>query len=396
MSSPEPVPELSGTAAPRALYLHFPFCAHRCHYCDFSVTRDSSPPVDEWLALIEEELAWWFARGGWVPPLPLETVFVGGGTPSLAGTTGPSRLAAVLRRWFEPVGTRAEWSVEANPASLDEEVASAWLEAGATRISVGVQALDDDALRWLGRLHDREGAATAVRAARRAGFRSISADLLFGLPLEVPRSLGDELDRLLELGIDHVSAYGLTVEPRTPLARRVELGRATPTTPERYEEEYRLVAGRLTAAGLVHYEVSSFARPGHECRHNWYYWNRSPYLGVGPSAHGFLPPLRLWNAFRWDRYREAIRSGTGPLEGWERLAPAEESLERLWLGLRTREGIPRADAPAAEALERRLVAWTDAGWIRVERGRLRATVDGWLRLDELVAELGALAGNRAS
>ena len=382
-------PTLMGAEPPRALYLHFPFCVHRCHYCDFSVKRSAAPPVAEWLELLDAELGWWFDRAGWARPIRLDTIFVGGGTPSLAGRDGPSGLAAVLAARFDLSDPGLEWTVEANPASLDEGVAAAWLEAGATRISIGVQALDDGALRWLGRLHDRRGAIDAIARARSAGFRSVSMDLLFGLPEDVPRDLAAEIETALAAGIDHASAYGLTIEPRTPLARRVELGHVRPPPGRRYEAEYRLVSDRLVSGGLAHYEVSSFARPGHECRHNWYYWNRSPYLGAGPSAHGFLPPFRIWNAFRWDRYRESVRSGSGPVEGWERLEAADDRLERLWLGLRTRKGVARADAP--ERIGRSLSVWTEAGWILEERGILKATVDGWLRLDALVAEIDAMS-----
>jgi len=376
-----------GFASPRALYIHYPFCVHRCHYCDFSVKRSSDPPFEEWLAALETDLTWWFAVTGWPRRLPLDSIFVGGGTPSLVPESGPAALAAVLSERFVLDGL-LEWTVESNPVSLTERVAEAWRVAGATRLSVGVQAFDDLTLRWLGRLHDRETAEQALRIAGAAGFERLSVDLLFGLPGEVERSLDREIDQLLEHDVDHVSAYGLTVEPRTPLARWVELGRVTPAGGEAYETEYRTISGRLIDAGFGHYEVSNFARPGQECRHNWYYWNRSPYLGLGPSSHGFFPPLRVWNTFRWDRYRKVLEAGAGPVESWEKLDEADVALERLWLGLRTRKGIEADDATWRDAVGRRLPEWIDQGWVRLEAGRVMATTDGWLRLDELVTEIG--------
>lgn len=383
---------IAGAPAPRALYLHYPFCEHRCHYCDFSVKRASVPPVEEWIEAIRAELDWWFEACGWSAPLELDTVFVGGGTPSFLGPEGPQRIGELLRERFLIDPETVEWTVEANPKTFTREVAGAWRAAGANRASLGVQAFDDGVLAWLGRLHDARKASAAVGVARETGFESVNIDFMFGLPKEVPREVEAEIDRALALGIDHVSAYGLTIEPRTPLARRVEAGRVRPARGEAYADEYRRIATAFRAAGLLHYEVSNFARPGHECRHNWYYWNRSPYLGVGPSAHGFLPPSRVWNAFRWDRYSEAVRTGVGPVEGREVLEPADVVLERLWLGLRTREGIDVSAEEWRDALGERLNAWVEQAWVTREGNRVTATLEGWLRLDELVADIGRDAG----
>lgn len=378
---------IGGATPPHALYIHYPFCAHRCHYCDFSVKRAAVPPVDDWLACVAAELAWWFEKARWSRPIELDSVFVGGGTPSLLGAEAPGALAETLRRWFALSGN-VEWTVESNPASLTPEVATAWREAGANRLSIGVQAFDDEVLGWLGRLHDRAGAERAVRIARTAGFDNVNIDLMFGLPQSVDRDLDRELEVVLEAGIEHVSAYGLTVEPRTPLARWVELGRVSEVTPGRYASEYRQLSSALGDAGMTHYEVSNFASEGRECRHNWYYWNRSAYLGVGPSAHGFFPPFRVWNEFRWDRYREAVEGGVGPVAGYEELHGADVALERLWLGLRTREGLALGDATWGPSLGERVADWEAEGWIRRSGDRVVATGEGWLRLDELVAEIG--------
>ena len=381
-------PPLRGAGAPRALYIHYPFCAHRCHYCDFSVTRAAAPPAHEWLECLSRELSWWFGETGWEPPLPIESVFVGGGTPSLVGQDVPGGLGSLLNEWFA-LSRDAEWTVESNPASLTDAVAAAWRSAGANRLSIGVQAFDDAVLSWLGRLHDRALAETAIAVGRRAGFDNLSIDLMFGLPETIERDLEAEVAVALETGVDHVSAYGLTIEPGTPLARQVGLGRVVPTAGGAYAREYRTIAGTLAAADLGHYEVSNFARAGRECRHNWYYWNRSSYLGIGPSAHGYLPPIRVWNAFRWDRYREVVRSGAGAVEGYESLGPAEEPLERLWLGLRTREGLGADDPVWGEVLRARLAEWEARDWLRRDGARLVATTEGWLRLDELVARLAS-------
>jgi oxygen-independent coproporphyrinogen-3 oxidase len=378
---------IRGAPPPRALYLHYPFCAHRCHYCDFSVKRTPTPPVAEWLESVATELAWWFSTAGWTPPVPIDSLFVGGGTPSLLGADDPVILADTLRRWFG-IDDDVEWTVESNPASLSESVAAGWRAAGANRLSIGIQALDDGALRWLGRLHDRSTALRAFEVARDAGFANVSVDLIFGLPEAVGRDLEREVESVLAAGVEHVSSYGLTVEPGTPLGRWVDVGRVTPAPARRYAAEYRRLCTAFSDAGMLQYEVSNFARDGRESRHNWYYWNRSSYLGLGPSAHGFFPPYRIWNEFRWDRYRSAIGSGAGPMAGYEELTAADEALERLWLGLRTREGLRRDEPVWSRSLEKRLAVWEAEGWIDVSGDRVVATVEGWLRLDELVAEVG--------
>ncbi|WP_419935341.1 radical SAM family heme chaperone HemW [Candidatus Palauibacter sp.] len=369
---------------PRSLYVHFPFCAHRCHYCDFSVKRAAAPPVGRWLSAIERELTWWFERGGWEAGTVLDTIFVGGGTPSLLGAAGMEELAERIAAWFRVDPRHTEWTVEANPASFDVDLGMRWRVAGVSRLSLGVQAFDDAVLAWLGRLHDRRRAMEAVREVKAAGFDGVSLDLLFGLPPEVTRDLAAEVETAVSLGVSHVSLYGLTVEPRTPLAEWIRLGRVRAPDENRYAAEYRLLSGGLRAAGYDHYEVSNFARPGAQCRHNWAYWNRTSYLAVGPSAHGFLPPVRSWNVFHWDRYERALDAGRGPLDGWERVGAAEEELERIWLDLRTQRGI----GPGGPRLER----WTEAGWLEERNGRWVATIEGWLRLDAIVAELAGAEG----
>ena len=379
--APPAVPPRPAAGPPRALYVHFPFCAHRCHYCDFSVTRAVAPPVTRWVSAIERELAWWFERGGWDPGTVLDSIFVGGGTPSLMGATGMEELGERIAAWYRIDPDRTEWTAEANPASFAAELGRRWRATGVNRLSLGVQAFDDAVLGWLGRLHDRRRATRAVRAARRVGFDRVSLDLLFGLPPDVARDLAAEVEAAVALDVSHLSLYGLTVEPRTPLAEWIRLGRVRRPEEDRYAAEYRLLSHRLRSAGYDHYEVSNFARPGAQCRHNWSYWKRTSYLAVGPSAHGFLPPIRSWNVFRWDRYERALGAGRGPLDGWERVGAEEEALERIWLGLRTERGI------AADRLGRDRDAWIEAGWLEERNGRCVATIEGWLRLDAMVAEL---------
>ena len=381
-------PSLRGAPAPVGLYVHVPFCVHRCHYCDFSVARTDEAPVDEWLAAIRADLASWFDHADWKRGTALETVFVGGGTPSLLGSPGMVALARLLREYFD-VDAVTEWTAEANPSSLSAEVCEGWLDTGVNRLSIGVQSFSDEVLRWLGRLHDADGAEEALGTARSSGFTNVNADLIFGLPEQIERDWSAEVGHAARLGVTHVSVYGLTAEPRTPLGRRVGLGHVHMPPDDRCATEYLEAAATLEAAAYVHYEVSNFALEGQQSLHNWHYWDGSPYLGVGPSAHSFLPPHRLWNAYRWDTYRAAARAGSSVREGYEALGPEQERMERVWLGLRTNVGLP-ADELAGDAAPMGgafLAACEAEGWIERDGGRIRLTAQGWLRMDALVGEL---------
>ncbi|MCL7960492.1 MAG: radical SAM family heme chaperone HemW [marine benthic group bacterium] len=385
----EPPPRIAGAEPPASLYVHFPFCVHRCHYCDFSVHRTTAPPVIEWADCIEREVDQWFRRTGWSRPIALETLFVGGGTPSLLGD-GMLRLREVLGERFDLDSAAIEWTAESNPASLDETVAGSWLGAGVNRLSVGVQSFDDDVLRWLGRLHDAAGARRALAAARSAGFESLNADLIFGLPTSIERQWGREVEAILESGVTHVSTYGLTAEPGTPLRRRVRSGDVDMAGGESYAREYLAAVEALEDAGFEHYEVSNFALPGHECLHNWHYWDGSAYLGLGPSAHSCIGGVRVWNVFHWAAYRRALTDGGSALEGHESPGAGESRLERLWLAFRTNRGLA-LDDPLAESVRAHagglIETWRRAGWMETDEARVRCTTEGWLRLDELVAAL---------
>lgn len=383
-----PEPDGGEGSAPRSLYLHFPFCAHRCHYCDFSVRAAARPPVAAWLEAVETEIRTRFRRRGWERPAPLETVYVGGGTPSLLGAAGMREVAGMLGRHFA-IAPDAEWSAEANPDSLSPEVARSWREAGVTRVSLGVQSFQEPALAWLGRLH---GPAAAVRGVERAAriFHAVNVDLLFGLPDGVPRDWSRDVERCAQLGVEHVSTYGLTAGEGTPLGRWEREGKVRLAGEGRYGEQYLLASRRLCEAGYEHYEVSHFALPGRRCRHQERGWAGRPYLGVGPSAHSWHPPVRLWNEFRWQAYREAVRERGEAAAGSEEPDGAARLVERLWLALRRDAGLaPESDLArrvrrqAAEILG----AWERAGWARPSDGGLALTPEGWLRLDALVTEL---------
>ena len=369
---------------PRHAYVHAPFCARRCSYCDFAVQVATAPPVAAWARCIGRERDLVAEARGWAEPRALETLSLGGGTPSLLGVGAVPRLLAELGDGVEMGGLR-ELTAEANPESFTAGLAADWVRAGVNRVSFGAQTFHAPSLKWMGRLHGPEGPARAVAIARTAGLENVGLDLIFGLPARLGRDLGRDLDRVLALEPEHISVYGLSVEPDTPLGRWVAEGRESMPDPDRYGEEYLQVADRLRSEGYHHYEVSNFARPGREAVHNGAYWRGVAYLGLGNGAHSYFDGERWWNHRDWPAYRRAVESGTLPQAEAERLDAAAEGLERIWLGLRTARGLDRAGlTPGQRALAGR---WETAGWAEPDPGRLRLTPEGWLLLDRLTLEL---------
>lgn len=381
-------------APPRSLYVHVPFCSRRCSYCDFAVQATREAPTEAWLEAIGTEMGLLAAERGWTEPLRLDTLYVGGGTPSLLGTGAMEALAERLRPYAVLDAGTTEWTCEANPESFTPELAADWRAAGVNRISLGAQTFHPGALRWMGRLHGVDGPARAMLAARSAGFDNVSVDLIFGLPDRLGRDWGADLERALELEPEHVSLYGLTAEAAAPLGRWVREGRETLADEDRYADEYLLAHERLGAAGFRHYEVSNFGLPGRHSRHNFVYWSGAPYAALGPGAHAFYTPLRRWNVRGWDDYVAALAAGRLPVEGEERVDAEEAALERAWLLLRTDRGYPLEGASGAE---RDLAeTWVRRGWARTGAGRLRLTADGWLLLDRLAVDMASAAEEAAT
>ena len=367
---------------PRHLYVHVPFCARRCAYCDFSIAVRANVPVDEYLRGVRAELAMRFASGDW----ELSTLYFGGGTPSRLGADGVARLMQLLRERvrLEP---GAEVTLEANPEDVSVDAVRAWREAGITRVSLGVQSFDDAVLRWMHRVHDADAAFRAVDAVRAAGIDDLSLDLIFALPEALRRRWPHDLERALSLAPTHVSLYGLTVEPHTPLARWRERGEAEEPPEERYEAEYLLAHRLLTAAGFDHYEVSNFGRPGRHARHNSAYWTGAAYAGVGPSAHEFDGlARRRWNVAPYAEWVRRLDQGRDPEAGHEELSEESRIAEQVYLGLRTSRGLQLAPGEAD-----RVRPWVESGWGMVDaNGRLELSARGWLRLDSLAQHLTIL------
>ncbi len=332
-----PAAEPAPWIVPRAAYLHVPFCRTKCLYCDFNAYAGKERLAGPYVAALAKEIE---RRAAETAGLPLRSVYFGGGTPSLLSPTQVQHLMAALRRTSGGIAPEAEISFEANPGTFGPRYLEALRDAGVNRLSLGVQSLDDETLRRLARTHDAATALRAVRLAREAGIASINIDLIYGLPWQTRAMWQDHLRRALETEPDHVSLYALMVEEGTPLATLVARGRWQVPDDDTVADLYEAALPLLEEAGLVHYEVSNWARPGHESRHNLVYWHNEAYLGAGAGAHSYAGGRRFWNVRRIEAYIERIACGRPVEEGGEQL-PAEAQLgETAILALRLRrEGI---------------------------------------------------------
>ena len=353
----------SSSTVPFGVYVHIPFCTRRCDYCAFATWDDRGQLIGAYVDALRTEIA--LAT----PSLPPATsVFFGGGTPSLLT---PAQLASVLKELV--LVPHAEVTVECNPDTLDADKLAGFQDAGVNRISLGVQSMVPHVLETLGREHDPENVAHAVSAIRTVGFRSWNADVIYGSVGETLDDWRTTLQRLLEFEPPHVSAYGLTVEAGTPLAADVS---RYPDDDDQ-AEKYELADAMLTSAGLANYEVSNWARPGHECEHNRLYWSQGDYRGFGCAAHSHAAGRRWWNVRTPERYISLVTAGESVEAAAEVLSDEERALEGLQLALRTRDGVP-ADALDVDDL---------VGLVERADGRVALTLRGRLLANEVSLRL---------
>ncbi|HSJ27855.1 MAG TPA: radical SAM family heme chaperone HemW [Acidimicrobiia bacterium] len=374
MISPASAAAVEAAADLAGAYVHIPFCARVCPYCDFTVVAGRDEVIDRYIAALERDIA------SMPPWRPLDAVFVGGGTPS---RVSPALLERVLTALGDRHGvvTGAEVTIEANPEDIDQAAAEALRRAGFTRISLGVQSFDDAVLADLGRLHDAQTATRAVRAAVDSEFDSVSVDLIFGSPVETAASWDHSLAAVIELEPDHVSAYSLTVEPGTLLWKRVRAGAESPDGDGQADRWERAEAA-LAAAGYERYEVSNHALPGHHCRYNAAVWGQGEYLAFGVGAHGFRDGVRTANVRRLDTYMDRVERGIGPVQTAEVVEGWAREQERLLLGLRRAAGVEPGEAGEALVASPAGARLVEFGVISIDGGRLR--VDRPLLTDEVL------------
>lgn len=365
------------------VYVHVPFCASRCDYCDFATWTDRAHLADAYVDACVTDVRRRSARG----ELPDATsVFFGGGTPSLLPADRLVRILDAIPRAHD-----AEVTVECNPDSIDGEKLDAYRRGGVDRVSIGVQSMRPHVLRALGRTHDPDNVVRAIGAARDAGFARVNVDLIYGAAGESLDDWRATLLDALDLGPDHVSAYALTVEPGTPLGRMVAAGERRAPDDDDQADKYLLADDVLTAAGFRWYEISNWARPGQECRHNWLYWDGGEYAAVGCAAHGHTGGRRWWNVRTADRYVELVARDQVPEAGGETLDPTTRAEEAFALALRTRRGVAVAPDGDARTVVDALAA---ASLLVVEGDRARLTRRGRLLASAVTVELLAAGAAR--
>ena len=373
----------------RALYIHWPFCLKKCPYCDFNSHVREGVDVAQWQAALladmrhEAELA-----GGEA----LESVFFGGGTPSLMPPTLVAALLAEAERLWS-FASGIEITLEANPSSVEASKFRDLAAAGVNRVSLGLQALDDETLRFLGRLHDVQEGLAALQRAQEA-FTRVSFDLIYARPGQTPEQWAQELDRAIGFGTSHLSLYQLTIETGTRFATDVRQGAFEPLAEDPAADLFELTRERTEAAGLPAYEVSNHARPGEESRHNLTYWRYQDYIGIGPGAHGRRGGMATTRHKKPENFLEAVaRNGHG-LAAERALVPREQGAEALLMGLRLREGVDlaglaqRLSLPAADLIDRgRLALHEKLALAWSEGERIGVTAQGMPVLDALLSEL---------
>lgn len=379
------------SSEPGGVYLHIPFCSAICPYCDFAVVADRASRRAPFVAALDREIRGGATRWPELVAVGVDSVYLGGGTPSVLETGDLARLLEAVRSTF-PLRDDTRWFLEANPEDVRPETLAAWRRLGFSTLSLGIQSFDDQELRFLGRRHTGAQAVRAVHDALAAGFATISVDLIYGLPGQPPESWWRSLETAARLGPHHLSCYGLEIHERTPFGKQRDRGELREPSDEHQANFFLETHRRLQALGYPGYEVSNFARsPEHRSRHNRKYWHHVPYAGFGPSAHSFAGNRRGWNLRSLARWQSAVEATGSGKEAEEELTLSDLALETLMLTFRTADGVDLAAFERRfgfdlEARNRRLVErHLEAGHLRKQGHTLRPTLEGWAIADGLAA-----------
>lgn len=375
----------SNTSA--GIYVHIPFCERKCRYCDFYSETDLKR-IPEFLDALKKEM-----QLTSIPDLNADTLYIGGGTPSLLTPRQMGKIVDWAALCFN-LGASSEMTLEINPATASTRDLQDYAAFGFNRINIGVQSFNDQNLTFLGRKHSAQQALAAVDAAKEAGFNNIGLDLIYGLPEQTPGSWKKDLMQAIRLGPKHLSCYMLTYEPHTPLHDDLQAGRFAALSDLHCAELFRMTHDFLGAAGYEHYEISNYSR-GSRWRsiHNQKYWNFVPYIGLGPDAHSFKLPERWWNHRSLDKYIQDLQQGLKPRSDEEALNEEQQMVEALYLGLRQSDGIDLERFQQSFHMDFKLYFHTALDrfeaedWLKISDRSCRLTVEGMLFLDRIVDEL---------
>jgi oxygen-independent coproporphyrinogen-3 oxidase len=380
LREPRSAPRDPESREPSGVYVHVPFCLTRCGYCDFNAYAGLDHLAPRYVRALVREVE--LAGPGWAGER-IVSVFVGGGTPTTLEVADLKAVLAHLRDRLD-VAEDAEVTIEANPDTLDPWKLEGLRAAGFERLSMGAQSFDRAILAALERVHGPGAVRRAMHEARAAGYVNVNLDLIYGARGESVGSWERTLREAIELEPEHVSAYALTVEPSTPLGRKVQAGVVPAPDPDLQADMFELACSLLADAGYRHYEVSNWARPGFECVHNLGYWERRPYLGLGAGAHAYREDRRWWNVRPPEDYMARVERGELPIGGEERLEPSDAYLEEVFLRLRILQGVPASWIEGGRA-----DPFVESGLLRDEGGTLVPTERGMLLLNEIVLGLTA-------
>ncbi len=381
--------EVCGTPA-GALYIHVPFCAAKCRYCDFYSLATGQSGTGEFLQALAAEMR------AQAPRLrkPLASVFVGGGTPTSIGGPGLEELLAIPAGWL---GCDTEFSVEANPGTVDGRGVEILVSAGVNRVNLGVQSLRADELAILGRIHSPQQARDAFNMLRQAGLQNLGLDLIYGIPGQSLQSWQDSVAEALDLRPEHLSCYALSFEENTPLWQDLQAGRVAEMDEAEQETCWRHAISAAADAGLEHYEISNFAQPGRQCRHNLTYWRNMPYIGLGPGAASYLGGVRRTNVPDLAAYVRALLSGQAAPASQEQLTGRKAMAETVMLALRLTQGLDlqafadRHGQDVRQVFARSISRYIQTGWLEVQAGHLRIPTSAMFVSNEVLADILAEA-----
>ncbi|MHD0067810.1 radical SAM family heme chaperone HemW [Corynebacterium diphtheriae] len=367
------------------VYVHVPFCSSRCGYCDFNTYTPGelggTASPESYLDALEKELELAAASG---TTHPATTVFIGGGTPSMLGVSGLTRVLSAVRNTIG-IALGAEVTTESNPETTSPEFFSELLESGYNRISLGMQSASSSVLRVLERKHIPGRAFDAAREAMNAGFLHVNLDMIYGTPTETDDDVRLTLERALDTGVDHISAYSLIVEDGTAMARKVRKGQLPPPNEDVYADRYGLIDTALRAQGFDWYEVSNWAKPGGECQHNLGYWLDGDWWGAGPGAHSHIASRRFFNVKHPSTYAQHLADGQLPIKEEELLDSTERHEESVMLGLRLRQGLELTRFTEAERAV--IDKYVSLKLLHIYDGRVASTLQGRLLIDGIIADI---------
>ncbi|MBZ5201284.1 oxygen-independent coproporphyrinogen III oxidase [Planomicrobium chinense] len=320
----------------KGLYIHIPFCHQICHYCDFNKVFFKDQPVDGYIDSVGKELALWKQEGAL--DQPLETIFLGGGTPTSLTPAQLQKLLGYIHQYV-PMADNLEWTSEANPDELTKEKMQVLFDGGVNRLSMGVQSFDEDLLKRLGRTHSNGDVERAVAEAKEVGFTNLSFDLMYGLPGQTMAQWEETLERAFGFGLPHFSAYSLIIEPKTVFYNLMTKGKLNTVTEDLEADMYEKLMAEMEQRGLKQYEISNFGRTGFESRHNLLYWDNAEYIGVGAGAHGYVNGVRYSNHGPLKKYMAPLEEGVRPILNTHEVPVNEKMEEEMFLGLRKTAGV---------------------------------------------------------